>query len=288
MTKKITSLVKDIYARLNQPKPVEEDSLRSFSSGLTQLLSDTLSRRREGAYLRLSNLGSKCNRKLWYSVHTPELGEPLSGAKRLKFLFGHVIEHLLLFLAREAGHKVTGEQDELVLHGVKGHRDAVIDGQLVDVKSSSTFGMAKFRDHKLDFDDPFGYREQLDGYLHASVADPLVTDKDKASFLAVDKTLGHVVLDTYPKRNKDYQALVKNKQEVLNKVVPPDRAFSDKPEGASGNRKLGLECSYCEYKKTCWPGLRAFKYERKPVFLTHVAREPRVPEIPIHNDEENT
>jgi hypothetical protein len=226
----------------------------------------------------MSNLGTRCDRKLWYSVNKPELAENLSGATSFKFLYGDILESLVLGLAKLAGHSVEGEQDELSIGEVKGHRDAVIDGRLTDVKSATTHSFAKFRDHKLRIDDPFGYLTQIGSYLHASQKDPLVKDKDKASFIAVDKQLGHIVVDTYEKDATDYDLLVEQKSALLANEGLPERGFGDQPEGKSGNRKLCTECSYCPFKGACWPGLRTFTYSNGPTFLTKVVREPQVEE----------
>ncbi len=226
----------------------------------------------------MSNLGTPCDRKLWYSVRRPDAGERLGGPATLKFLYGDIIERLIIGLAKIAGHRVEGEQSELDIDGVKGHRDAVIDGHLVDVKSATTHSFNKFREHKLTTDDPFGYLTQIGAYLHASQTDPLVTEKSKASFLAVDKQLGHLCLDTYNKSDTDYSKLVSAKRDILALDTPPPRGYSDRPEGKSGNRKLGIECSYCPFKHECWPGLRTFNYSSGPTFLTKVEREPKVDE----------
>lgn len=226
----------------------------------------------------MSNLGTPCDRKLWYTVNQPSAGERLGGPVLLKFLYGDIIERLILGLAKIAGHTVEGEQDELDIGGVKGHRDAVIDGELIDVKSATTHSFNKFKEHKLKTDDPFGYLTQIGAYLHASQTDPKVTQKDRASFIAVDKQLGHICLDTYSKSDTDYDKLVSDKQSMVRSVSPPARGFSDVAEGKSGNRKLGTECSYCPFKSTCWPGLRTFNYSSGPSFLTVVAREPNVGE----------
>jgi hypothetical protein len=249
----------------------------------------------------MSNLGTSCDRKLWYSIKHPELAEPLSGPVHFKFLYGDILERVVLGLAEIAGHTVEGEQDELIVEGVKGHRDAVIDGRLIDVKSATTHSFQKFSNHKLRTDDPFGYLTQIGTYLHASQNDPLVKDKDKASFVAVDKQLGHIAVDTYefpsglpavgerdpgtgaehslePERASPVVELVLGKKQVLSRDTPPDRAFTDIPDGKSGNRKLGTECSYCPFKHACWPGLRTFNYSNGPTFLTKVEREPNVVE----------
>ena len=51
----------------------------------------------------------------------------------------------MLLFARMAGHDVTEEQKELELDGVKGHKDATIDGWVCDIKSASSFGFKKFK-----------------------------------------------------------------------------------------------------------------------------------------------
>lgn len=228
--------------------------------------------------LRLSNIGSPCERKLWYGINTPELGEPLRPEAKIKFLFGDILELLLLFLAREAGHTVEGEQDALDVHGVVGHRDCIIDGRVVDCKSASSYSFKKFAENGLRDNDPFGYIGQLSSYYTASVDDPRVTDKESGSFLVIDKTLGKICLDTY-KLAPVTEEYVQGKKDVVAKNMPPKRGFSDEAEGKSGNRKLGVNCSYCEFAKVCWPRARKFAYSYGPVTLTWVEREPKVPEI---------
>ena len=58
-----------------------------------------------------------------------------------------------------------------------------------------------------------------------------------------------------------------------------DRHYKDQEFDKSGNRKLCMNCSYCSFKKTCWPNLRTFIYSHGPVFLTHVERPPKVEEV---------
>lgn len=227
----------------------------------------------------MSNLGTPCDRKLWYTVNRPGAGEQQGGTTTLKFLYGDIIERIILGLAKFSGHTVEGEQDELDIGGVKGHRDAVVDGRLVDVKSATTHSFNKFKEHRLETDDPFGYIKQIGAYLDASQKDPLVKDKDKASFIAVDKQLGHICIDTYNKSDMDYTKLVDEKRSMVSLASPPARAFSDVPDGKSGNRKLGTECSYCPFKSECWPGLRSFAYAGGPTFLTKVVKEPKVDEV---------
>lgn len=270
--KSINTLVQDIYAFISDPKSFSRANVTAFGETLAQRLAYRFSEQRGAGTLRASNLGKPCDRQLWYDVHRSSDREPLPPAARLKFLFGDILEELLLFLAREAGHTVTSEQAEIEINGVKGHIDGIVDGRLVDCKSASSYAFEKFKDHKLPEDDAFGYMDQLGAYLAGSQSNPDLTDKDTASFLVIDKTLGHITLDTYPASGKDYSKLVEQKREMLAKAEPPDRPFTDVPFQKSGNRKLGTACSYCPFKHICWPNLRTFIYSNGPVYLTEVKR----------------
>lgn len=267
--KDIKTLVPDIYALFEKNIVFDKEAVTEFGRALGEKLANRMSEERGKPTLRLSNLGTPCRRKLWYSVATPKLGEALPPATRLKFLFGDILEELLLFLARAAGHTVEREQETVEIEGVQGHIDAVVDGELVDCKSASTFSFNKFKSHELGNDDAFGYLTQGDAYATA-IGSP------RFHFLAIDKTLGHVALDTWDTGRINHKQAVAEVREILAQPVPPPRGYSDVPDGKSGNRKLGVACSYCAFKRACWPGLKEYHYARGPVYLTHVEREPRV------------
>jgi hypothetical protein len=248
-----------------------EASTTAFGKKLAEHVSHRISDERGSPSLRMSNLGVRCDRKLWYSINTPDLAEQLSGPTRFKFLFGDILEELLLFLAQEAGHEVTRQQEEVEIAGVKGHIDGFIDGVLVDCKSASTFSYRKFADHLSHDNDAFGYLAQLGGYAYA-------LGQPRAAFLVVDKTLGNICLDIHTFPDTDYTKVIQQKKEMLNGSLPP-RHYTDEPRGKSGNRGLGVACSYCSFKQSCWPDLRTFLYSTGPEYLTHVALLPRVPEV---------
>lgn len=228
--------------------------------------------------LRMSNLG-KPDRQLWYSVNHPELEEPMPAEAFMKFAFGDIIELLLLFLAEASGHKVEGTQDEQDIDGVKGHRDAVIDGTVVDAKSASSYAFKKFAEGRLADDDPFGYIDQLQSYLFCGQKDEIVTNKDEAAFLVADKQLGHITLDRHKRRPIPYDKIVSYKRAMLASEAPPERCYDPVPDGKSGNMALGVNCSYCPFKRACWPNLRTFIYSTGPRYLVEVKNEPKVPEI---------
>ena len=151
----------------------------------------------------------------------------------------------------------------------------------VDVKSCSSYAFKKFKEGKLRDDDPFGYISQLSSYVYAGKDDPLVTDKTHGAFLAVDKQNGHICLDVY-----DFSKDLKNKEEEIVSIrdmvkgsLPKERIKPIPQSKTSPNTKLSMQCSYCEYKKLCYPKMRTFLYSYGPEFLIDVNTKPKVPEV---------
>jgi len=197
--KTIDTLVDDILEVVSTGGGWDNLASAYLSKRLTETLDTRLSKASEERKptLRMSNIGTPCYRKLWYSLHLPLSGEPLRAETKLKFLYGDILEDLLLSLAVAAGHTVEGEQTVLEINGIKGSRDAIIDGVTVDVKSASSASFKKFQKNGLREEDPFGYIQQLSSYVYAAKDDPLVIDKTKGAFLVVDKVTGSLCLDTY-------------------------------------------------------------------------------------------
>jgi hypothetical protein len=286
--KKLEDLPKDIFGLFNPDEDHEcnEENLDVFAENLKTLLRARLRSSPvslEPTPLRFSALG-KPDRQIWYDGHPEEdTTEKLVPKTYMKFLYGDVIEQLLLFLAKEAGHEVTEEQTEVEVDGIKGHIDAIIDGTVVDVKSASPYGYKKFAEGTVTQDDPFGYVQQLAGY--ASV----LTPGKPAAWLANDKVhgdicvspLSKIVIDHHPPAER-----ITHLKGVLESDQVPERCHEPVPDGASGNLKLGTSCSYCRHKRRCHPDLRTFLYSTGPRFLVKTVREPNVPEVTPEEVEE--
>lgn len=186
---------------------------------------------------------------------------------------------MALSLARLAGHDVQGEQDELIVDGIVGHRDAVVDGCVVDVKSASSAAFRKYKERTLVHDDPFGYLYQLDGYILGSSMDTLVTVKDRGYIFAIDKTLGHMVLYEHELREDSIRSRIAQYKKIEGSTVCPKCTCGLRPVGSSGNIGLDTRASYSLYKHCCFPELRTFLYTTGPVHLVKVVRTPDVPEL---------
>jgi hypothetical protein len=163
--------------------------------------------------------------------------------------------------------------------GVVGHRDCVIDGAIVDVKSSSSRGFQKFKDKTIAQADDFGYLDQLDGYILGSADDDLVRVKDRGYLLAIDKTLGHMCLYEHRLRARSIRDRIESYKRIVQLANPPECLCETIADGKSGNIKLGTKASYNSYKHCCFPNLRTFLYSSGPVYLTKVVRTPDVTEL---------
>lgn len=280
-----STIPEDIYKLLadDNDHEVSEENVQWAGEVFKDLLRTRLKKRQQKKgeeVLRFSALGKK-DRQIWYQANMPEVAEKMPGKQNFKFLYGDTIEVLLLFLAREAGHTVENTQLGVECDGVHGSIDADIDGVLTDVKSASSYSFQKFQSGEYLFDDPFGYVSQLSAYANA-------LGRERAGFLVADKVHGDIAFVEFDKlyiEGNPPAPRIAKLREVINDTTPPGRCYSAVPEGKSGNLKLGVGCSYCPFKDECWKdanngkGLRKFFYSRGPVWLTNVAREPKVDEV---------
>ena len=286
--KNIYTLVNDIYELVETkqvPEGVDiEECIETFGEGVKQLMRNEFTRKRDDSRkLRMSNIG-RSDRYLWNVWNDVEKADDMQGHTYVKFLYGHLIEELLLFLSRAAGHEVTDEQKKCEVNGITGSMDCKIDGIVTDVKSVSTYGFRKFKDGTLATDDPFGYIAQIKGYANAEGA-------SRFGWLAMDKQNGHLTYLMYDQEDTqapiyehigyDIGDRINHIKTMVEQPEPPKHCYQPKEDGKSGNMKLDTGCSYCAYKKNCWPELRAFAYSSGPRYLTEVHNEPKVPEIEI-------
>ncbi len=289
--KKIDTLLADIYTLLlnREDHILDRDDLDSFGDACIDAIRKQFTKRdSDNKTLRMSNIGRK-DRQLWYDMNYTGDVEPLASKDILKFLYGDLVEALMVFLIKESGHTVSDEQLEVEVDGIKGHIDCKVDGELVDVKSASPFGFKKFKDGSLlTGDDPFGYLDQLSGYSQG-------LDSDRSHFLAVNKVDGSLALLTLEGMElEDVSSRIEHLKEVVANPDKPERCYAGTPEGKKGNLTLNFACGYCSYKDDCWSdcndgvGIRYFQYAQGPKGFVKVTDKglPRVKEVLVKNDEQ--
>jgi hypothetical protein len=283
--KPLNTIVPDIYGLLEnlsngEPLPITEEALDATMASMKEaILHWATPRPRDTDFtVRMSNVG-KPSRQMWFEKRDPNGRGSVDGATQIKFLYGHILEEIVLMLVRMAEHNVTDEQKEVTVNGIVGHMDCKINGQVVDVKSASKFAFNKFVKGTLADDDPFGYLGQLAGYEKAE-------GTDKGGFLVINKESGELCMyvpDDLDKPNIDTKI-----HTLLNELkldTPPELCYTPTPDGKKGNMQLPKGCTWCKYKYECHKdandgaGLRTFKYSTGYKYLTHVEAEPKVDEI---------
>jgi CRISPR/Cas system-associated exonuclease Cas4 (RecB family) len=284
MIKSVDTLLTDINSLFlkKEGHDVNEENLELFAKNVKEHLRRALKEagKRQGEVrkeIRMSKLGTP-NRKLWFEHNIPneEVNRSLDPSTLIKFIYGNFLEELALFLAKEAGHLVEGEQGEVEIEGVKGHRDCLIDGINVDIKSASKFSFQKFVTNSIHKNDPFGYIAQLSAYVHADGG-------DTGAFFVINKETGEMtLLKVHQIDMIDPKERIKEVKKVLSQSEPPvQKCYEPEPEGKSGNMALNKNCGFCEFKEICWKdaGLRKFKYSDGIKYLTKVVSVPKVEEL---------
>jgi len=275
LVKDIKNLIKDIYSEVQNRGWFHKAIAEGFSTEVGLKIMEAVGREHEVPRLRLSQMGTQCPSALWHSIHTPESRQPFQPWTLIKFTYGHILEAYVISMAKAAGHEVVGEQDELVVDGITGHRDCVIDGCVVDVKSANSRSFQKFKDGTLRTSDSFGYLDQLDGYIVGSADDPIVTNKNVGYLLAINQELGHLCLYEHFKREKSIRERIRHHRDIVSLSRPPDCTCEEVPDGESGNYRLGTVASYNAFKFACRPHIRTFLYSEGPRYLTKVVRRPQ-------------
>ena len=282
--KKLDTVVEDIYKEVSKISDgktlkVTEKQLDEFAAGMKSAMKHWLTPREvKKPYLRMSNIG-RPERQLWYDMKLDPKENIIDASTQIKFLYGHLLEEVVLFLVNLSGHKITDQQKEVKIKGIKGHMDCKIDGEVVDIKSASNFAFRKFKDGTLPNKDSFGYLAQLAGYEEAE-------QSTGGGFLAINKESGELSLFKPQSLDKPN---IKQKIDTLNqqlkKKTPPARCYAPIPNGSYGNMQLPTECKWCPHKFVCHKdanegkGLRTFKYSTGLTYLTKVVRLPKVEEV---------
>jgi len=284
-SKNLDTLIEDIYTKIETLSKGEDiqispELVDEFGESMKDALLHWATPRTQTKGLRMSNIG-KPARQLWYDMRSKQTQANHSASTQIKFLYGHILEELLILLVRMSGHTVTDEQKEVVVEGITGHMDCKIDGEVVDIKTASGFAFKKFAEGTLAEQDDFGYMAQLAGYeAHEGT--------DAGGFLVINKENGELCLFRPDDMDKPtIKSKIKNIKKAVKLDTPPEKCYNPIPEGVKGNEKLSRQCVFCPHKYDCWEdsnkgkGLRVFKYSKGLSYFTKVVSAPRVEEIPL-------
>lgn len=234
--------------------------------------------KREGNFrLRMSNIGRNyC--QLWFDKNDPESAIPRSTNFIINMMIGDIVEAVFKGLLTQSGVAYSnGEGVTLDLGEVKvdGTPDLIMDGKVDDIKSASPWSYTnKFKDFEtLASMDSFGYVAQLGGYAKAAGVKPggwWVINKGTGEFKYV--TAGAIDAEEVAVNTKALAAkLAENTFERC--YEPIEETYRKKP---TGNLILGKECSWCDYRYKCWPGL-----VEQPSLVSQAETKPMVAYVQI-------
>ncbi len=207
---------------------------------------------------RMSNVGRPVC-QLWYEKNKPNAALPRSTTFIMNMMIGDIVEAVFKAILTEAGvdyeenERATVEFDDGVT--VSGTADISINGAVDDIKSASDWS---YRNKFASYDtlcelDAFGYIAQLAGYakgLNKRAGGWWVVNKANGDFKYVPAER----LDIEKECSKINASLKKLKENVFERCFEEETEyFRSKP---TGNKVLSKTCSFCDYKKDCWPSLQ--------------------------------
>ncbi len=138
--KTVDTVVEDIYSTISaltkgQDIKLTDKDLKVFGQDMADALKQWATPRGADKInvntLRMSNIG-KPQRQLWYDMNLKKEGiTEFEPSTLIKFLYGHLLEVLVLFFVKLSGHKLDSQQKEVSVSGINGHIDCKIYGEVI-------------------------------------------------------------------------------------------------------------------------------------------------------------
>ncbi len=255
------------FLNLDADKGIDDIVMGQYVDDVTHgIVRQCFKKREDKRTLRLSGIG-KCLRGQAYNILGYDKDDYLPPRTKMTFLFGDIIEAIIICLANHAGCDIYEQQAEVVLAGIIGHIDGIIkdengDEYVVEVKSMSTASFDMFKRNGMT--DTFGYVSQANSYAVAYGCKGIV-------WVGMNKNTGHLHEEVRLLDKKLGQDTVDNISALrdcitpteFKQMTPTQETWYRKP---TGNMKLDFVCSYCNFKATCFDNITSYKRKGK---ITH-------------------
>ena len=243
------------------PTQVDKKLVEEFGEACKKALLKQFTEDRNSKFeVRMSNVGRPLCQLQMEAKGIKGEGAPYNS--KMRNTFGDLIEALSIFVMKSAGVEIKNEQKEVThklgKQSIDGKQDVEIDNKVWDIKSASPYSFEKKFGEDGGFnevvkDDTFGYASQ--GFLYAESQ-----SKDFGGWIVINKSTGEWTVCETPKLVEPHKsdAIKKAKDNIkaIKDGVPFKRqydaieeTFRGKP---TGNKVLGLACSFCPYKLPCW------------------------------------
>jgi len=262
MNVKEASLISYLLSVLDGKAEMPSYLFDEFADLSRKALEKHFTRKKEDFRLRMSNVGKPlCQLQMQAKGVEPE--KP-SHDFIVRMIIGDMLEALVIVLLKAAKIEVKSQHQKVSLgvgdRQIEGEYDIELDDGIYDIKSVSPFSFTtKFNADngydKIKQSDSFGYISQGHGYGMAA-------NKPFKGWIAINKTTGEIVFTDAKhtdEEKKEVYSKIYNNSVALLEEKPFERCFTDIEEvyysKPTGNRTLGIECSYCPYKHDCWDNL---------------------------------
>ena len=241
------------------PVEVSDELLEEFGEACKSALRKQFSEKRRGTFRpRMSSIGKPLCQLQMESKNVKGEGQPYN--VKMRNTFGDLIEALAIFVMKSAGVEVKDEQKKVKLKftdsEIEGRLDVKINEKVWDIKSASPYSFTKKFEggfEEVAKDDAFGYVPQ--GYLYS--------ESEKMPFggwIVINKSTGEWTVCETPIDDDGYRvkALASAEANIaaIKNNVPFKRCFDDIEETfrtkKTGNKILGIACTFCSYKLPCW------------------------------------
>ena len=244
-----------------EPVEVSDKLVEEFGEACKSALRKQFTEERRSTFRpRMSNIGRPLCQLQMEAQNIKGEGQPYN--VKMRNTFGDLIEALSIFVLKSAGVKIEDEQKSVKYKfngsSIEGRYDVKIDKKIWDIKSASPYSFERKFGASGGFeeivkDDAFGYIPQ--GYLYS--------ESEKLPFggwIVINKSTGEWVVCETPLIDEEYKVnaiqTAKHNVHKLEKKEPFKRCYNEIEETfrtkKTGNKVLGMVCSFCPYKLPCW------------------------------------
>ena len=244
-----------------EPVKISDSLVEEFGEACKNSLRKQFSNeRRKNFKVRMSNVGRPLCQLQMEAKNIKGEGQPYN--VKMRNTFGDLIEALAIFVLKSSGVKIEHEQKKVKykFNGseIEGQLDVKIDSKIWDIKSASPFSFEKKFGESGGFEeiareDSFGYLSQ--GYLYS--------ESEKLPFggwIVINKSTGEWLVCETPEIDDEYKrtalTLAERNIKAIKDKEPFKRCYEDIEETfrtkKTGNKVLGITCSFCPYKLPCW------------------------------------
>lgn len=255
----------------NEGKNIHEAAIEAGKNRFVHLIKRQFMEDRKSGKGRIypSSVGGKCARKLAYQYHGYER-EEFPARKHLQWFIGDLAELGVLSTMKAAGLDVGLNNEYIPVefgeHELHGFIDGLLhhEGEtyLLEVKSKTHYGFKRFQSNGPD--NKWGNLSQANLYMKT-------LDLDRAVYFVVDRSTGKMCEHLMSFDEEYVEWARRNFAEVMESTEDnlPDRFVSLEELDWHPQLKcyeLGTVCSYCDYKKYCWPKAEKEIVGGKPEF----------------------